>query len=437
MPNMPSGIIDQFVTFFRRFCLSATGVKIVPVSVVIITFLIFLGATVKFFLSFKKWFADQPHSNLVFGLGEFVKEGFGVGLVWMFAGAMPIMLMVLGGTIQGRLIGLPTSIGKAAGPLVDSVYNGIRVMWFSQGELQDKLAEESPVLFDGLRDDDATAADAAAAADAARKLKAVAATDIAAMKKQAATLQSSDPAAANRLLAQAKKTETDVNNGFTSIDAQQKASASQAAAGPRQSPTIAGASGPTESSWRIFSGVLTLGVSEFFLLIKRCLAGSYSFISILIPLLFAVMALWRIIQAVIGALSYLTSYIVMTVVGCTIGQALGPLAMLSFLTQDWRRYGHSFVSWWLQAFFGGYALSIGAGIACTGFASLAGMAATTALSTYTTTVIGADSIGDRICGGAMTGLGYMAVSFGADFFTKALEKFPYAGIGLISGTFHP
>jgi hypothetical protein len=110
--------------------------------------------------------------------------------------------------------------------------------------------------------------------------------------------------------------------------------------------------------------------------------------------------------------------------------------VVTFATIQWERYGHAFTSFWIQTLCAISVLSLAVRLVATGIGSLAGMCATAGFAIFSK-VTSATGVGEMIIAGATAGLAFMGMSFAFQFFSDFVSKAPNAGIGVISGSFHP
>jgi F0F1-type ATP synthase assembly protein I len=328
---------------------------------------------------------------------------------------------------------IPEKISTAAGTLADTQVALLKNIWASQGQLQSQAAERNPWLFDGLQDIDSTTADAQAVSENMNLMRRAAQGQITEMRAEAKRLQASkipgDAARGERLLAQADEAQKNLDQGFASAENHRKVAQAQ-----QHQENQEAIDKPLLQS--VLGGVL-LGVSEIFLLAKRIAAGAWGLLIILVPLLVTAMGLWKLIQEVIGIFTFLATYAVTVVIGCAFGTVLLPVMLVSFLTQEWKKYGFAAVNWWLSVVVGTTTLSAGAVVAVAVLKALSGFLALAGAAIFNATVVSGATWTEKILGGLMSSPALFAIPVAVAMAVDILKKSPGIGVGFLNGTFQP
>jgi hypothetical protein len=427
-------IIRQVAGFYDGLLASLSKGAFPTTSMAVVAFLFALAAIAGIGKVWLDWLktADRSQSMPALML-DFAQKAGGLFLVWLFVGLTPIMFSSISGSVLGTLRGLNAQVAAPAATLLDTGEQAISMVWNSQLAIQQNLANSNPWLFDGLQSNVSQANDAAQVTATMEKMKIEAMKQVAASKAEAAKLMASaDPATQARgkaLKVAASQQARQIELATTSAQIEQAQTQAEVA---RSSDGL-GAGGAAVNA---VIGGLTLGMSELFLLLKRVLAGVVGFVIIAIPLVLALMMCWKLLQSVISLFSHLAIYAAIVGLASAFSAALGPLMVVTFATQEWKRYGQVFVSFWLQALAGTAVLAVAVKLVATGIGSLAGMCATAGFAVYSR-VTATTGIGEAIIAGATAGLAFMACSFAVDFFVSFVQKAPQAGIGVVSGSFHP
>ena len=429
-------LIGKIADFYEGLLASLTKGGFASTSVAVVFWLFALLATVRFFFAWRRF--TQSHSG---DIGElfltFFTEGAKIHIVWFLVMAAPVIFSTMGSAVTGSLSGKTKGIASASQNVLNTLNQSIQGIWATQGVLASRLAGEYPKIFDGMQDANDVADGAMSAEDAARTLKRgsrqLIQQQLADAKKMSASSNSKVRLQGQRLETQAGKQLSDLDQGLNAATSARQAAFAEA---KEQNEFQDSEAGESFLKLRSFAAGASLGLSELLFLIRRCLAALVSFVILLPALLLALMAAWKLIQAVIGVLSHLVTYIAVVSLASAFGVALGPLAMVSLLSEEWKRYGHAYISFWLQALAGSLSLVVGLGLAIGGIAALAGMAASSG-SLVIGYLVGSSSGFAAFLPATCAGLGFMASGFAFDFFSRFIEKAPTSGIGLISGSFHP
>jgi hypothetical protein len=173
------------------------------------------------------------------------------------------------------------------------------------------------------------------------------------------------------------------------------------------------------------------------LLLKRCLAGVAAYIVLLPALILAVMACWKLIQACIGIFSHLCSYVAVLTLAAAFGVAIAPLMMLSYLSEEFKRYGQTFTSFWLQALAGSIVLGVGVKLAVIAMGGLTTLCVSAGGAVVSALMGSSAGMGQTALMGIVAALPFVAAGFAVDFFSQFIQKAPTSGIGQITGSFHP
>ena len=427
-------LIRRMVGFFTGMGDSAANVMISGTPMGVVTFLWALGCVVGIYFSLKKIVADRQVT-----LDTITAEVFHLAaravLIWLFVGISPAMLTAVGQGIVATIKPLPASMADSAATLAQTHADNIKTIWHSQGAIQHDLAMENPIIFEGLQDTPSTLHDAKMVKQSLAKQKKVAMAQVDQQLTQAKILITSanakDQKQGRLLQSQANQAKRDLERGLDGAQANL-----DEAKGNNEAATNS-AAGEVAIAARSLGFAFTLGLSEVLFLIKRCPAGGYSSVAILFPFLISLMALWKLIQTLMEVFSYLITYLIMVKISISIGIVLAPVFLLTFWTTEFRKYGHAVLSSWLQMSAGAVALVLGVKIAITGFTSLASLAAVMGATTYTAVVLANPTIGGKIIGGATAAFGIFMSAISVQLLATIIQKSPNAGIGMVSGSWHP
>jgi hypothetical protein len=351
------------------------------------------------------------------------------------------MVAAISSSAISNVSGLNTKVATQAQAVLNAMGAQVSTIWDCQSTVSNNLAQQYPWIFDGMADTTQAANDAAAVQQALQRSQQAAQLQIQGQLAQAQKLMaSSDP----KLQSQGQAIKNQAKQALKNLNAGIDAAGQSSTQAKGQQQDKVDATYLKGSGWdiaamalRSLSAGFTLGLSEFMLLLKRCLAGVAAYIVLLPALLLAVMACWKLLQACIGIFSHLAIYVAMVTLAAAFGVAIAPLMMLSYLTDEFKRFGQAFTSFWHQALAGRIVLGAGVKLAVIAFGNLS-ILCVSAGGAVVAALMGSNAgMGSTMLMGIVAALPFVAAGFAVDFFSQFIQKAPTAGIGQFTGSFHP
>jgi hypothetical protein len=437
-------LITSITGFFDKILAQVQTAAFTSTSLAIIQFLAIIFCAVRVYFALRQWSTEHHHDGGMASLAvAAIRENARIIAVSLLVAAIPGMLQSVATSVTSVTSGLADSVGTAGSGAMNAMGNGIQTIWDVQSTIQNNLAMDHPWLFDG--GDGALGLNGTPgqsqlnnqivdAQTVQAKLASLSAAAQGAIQNQIAQGQqlskSSDPATQARgraLIASAQAAQQSLSNAQALAK-----SGSQVVQNQKGS---SGGYGIPEALRTVTAG-FTMGLSELLLLLKRCLAGIVAFLCIALPLLLAIAGAWKLLQAIISVMAQLVTFIAVITLATSFAAAVGPAAMLTFLSPRFDRYGHNIISFFLQALAAGVVMAAAVKIACAGLGNIIGLIASTS-SDVMLQVVGSQGLLNTMYQGAIAGLGFLLAGFAMDFFAGLISKAPGVGAGVISGTFHP
>lgn len=428
-------LITSIGNFFQNILLQIQGAKFTSTTQSVITILFILVAVARIAQATLRWLQKSSGEGLPEAVTEYGREIGKVYLIWGLVAAAPFLVGAVSSAATSNVKGLVPTVASAAQGVLDTMGDQVEAIWATQSTVVSNLSADSPWLFDGFQDADAQSADAQVAQAAMARNAQVARSEFQQQLAQAQKLIASGNA---NLQAQGQALKQQAQQGLKNLDdglATAKTAATTAKAGQAVQKEDSGWT--LVSVLRSFAGGMSLGLSEFFLLVKRVIASITAFVVIAPALLLAIMGAWKVIQAAIGLFSHLAGYCTALALAASFGLALGPLAMLAYATETFKSFGHAFVSFWFQALAGSIVLAAAVKILVVGFGTLSAYCASIGSAAVASLGSGQGGISGTLFHGLVAGLGFLAAGLAMDFFSNLVQKGPTAGIGQISGSFQP
>lgn len=438
-------LITSIGNFFQSFLLQIQGAKFTTTTQSVITILFILAAVARMGHATLRWIQKDSSSSLPEATIEFGREVGKIYLIWGLVAAAPFLVGAVSSAATSNVKNLVPTVASAAQGVLDTMGNQVQAIWNMQSTVASNLAENNPWLFQGYQDQliagSGRTEDTQLVQAAMQRNAQVARTEFQSQLSQAQKLIASpDP----KVQAQGQALKQQAQQGLKNLENGLSTATTNAGNAKADQQDALNARNFKSDGWanvafglRMLTAGFTLGISEFFLWIKRCLAGLVAFVVLAPGLLLAVMGSWKVIQAAVGLFSHLVSYAAVLVLAASFGLTLGPLAMLCFATDSFKSYGFAFVSFWFQALAGSLVLAAAVKILVTGFGTLSAYCA----SIGSAVVAALGSAQGGITGTLMTslvaGLGFLMAGLAMDFFGTLVQKAPTAGIGQISGSFQP
>jgi len=436
MPSLGDCLIT-ISAFYDTILASLAGGKFSTTTMVVIQILFFLLAVVRVSMATLDWLKHHsPDGGIVLAIIDYGKVCGRIWIVWGLVAAAPIMVGAISSSAIANVSGLNTKVATQAQTVLNAMGAQVSTIWDCQSTVSNNLAQQYPWMFDGMSDASQQANDAAAVQQALQRSQAAANLQIQGQLSQAQKLMaSSDP----KLQAQGQAIKTQANQALKNLqqglDAANTSKTTATSTAQQQAQDYNGFT--MVSVLRSFAGGFSLGISELFLLLKRCLAGVAAFIVLLPSLILAVMACWKLIQACIGIFSHICSYVAVLTLASAFGVAIAPLMMLSYLSEEFKRYGQAFTSFWLQALAGSIVLGVGVKLAVIAMGGLS-ILCISAGSAVVAALMGSNvGMGATMLMGIVAALPFVAAGFAVDFYSQFIQKAPTAGIGQFNGSFHP
>jgi ElaB/YqjD/DUF883 family membrane-anchored ribosome-binding protein len=383
----------------------------------------------------------SPDGGLVAAIVDFGRVCGRIYIVWSLVAASPWLVGAIASAATNNVKGLNTVVAAKAQIVLNKMGDQVQTIWDCQPVVSNNLAEQYPWIFNGFQDGNDAANSAAVVQQSLQRNQQAMQLQIQTQLAQAQKLINSGVSAqvtqGQAIKAQANQALRNIQNGIDAAGTAQADGKNKAQDAVNASYLKGDGWGVTAMIMRNLSAGVTLGLSEFFLLLKRCLAGVAAFVVLLPALILAVMACWKIIQACIGIFSHLAIYVAVVTLAGAFAISLGPLAFFTYLTEEFKRYGQAFVSFWLQALAGSIVLGVAVKLAVIGFGNLSIMCISAGSAVVAALMGGNSGIGATMLQGVIASLPFVAAGFALDFFAQFIQKAPTAGIGQISGSFQP
>jgi ElaB/YqjD/DUF883 family membrane-anchored ribosome-binding protein len=430
-------ILPTLSGFYDQILAALAGGKFTGTTQAAISILLLLAATWQCARATMDWVKHHsPDGGLVAAIVDFGRVCGRIYIVWSLVAASPWLVGAIASAATNNVRGLNTVVAAKAQTVLNNMGDQVQTIWECQAVVSNNLAELNPWIFDGLQDGNDAANSAAVVQQALQRNQQAMQLQIQTQLAQAQKLISSnDP----KLQAQGQAIKSQANQAMKNLQNGIDAAGVAKTTGQTQAQIQA----QDNSGWtlvsvmRSFAAGFSLGLSEIMLLVKRCLAGVVAFVVLLPCLILAVMACWKIIQACIGIFSHLAIYVAVVTLAGAFAIALGPLAFFTYLTEEFKRYGQAFVSFWLQALAGSIVLGVAVKLAVIGFGNLSLLCISAGSAVVAALMGGNVGIGSTMLQGVIAALPFVAAGFALDFFAQFIQKAPTAGIGQISGSFQP
>ena len=401
-----------------------------PVSTLVATSILVLIAFVRILIAWNE--ASRTQDFLTFA-----RESQKMFFLWIFVTLVPGIMLSLNGYVQGRIGRVFDSQGTVATngqKALDETVAATKAVWALRAPLSQRFTEDMGVgdarAVDNL--DNFLSAQESMRDDArARRKEAVA------NKKQAELdAKSSNPKIA-KAGQEALRAATDRIATLDQLDAAWKAAAKPAQDANAREAKGQGAVGETIGS--TIAAVASGGTYGFLLLYRKLAAFFIPVLVIgvlLVPLILAGSAVMGLVSTLIGLLSRLLALGVAMVVAGAMGSSLAPMAVVSFASQSFSRFGWNWLQFWLQVV-----------VVASGLAPIVGLLAKGlgAIATYTGNMVVAlqsgslatQTISDFWVATSLAALAFVPLKALTAMLSTVLDKGLAALTGPINGQFHP
>lgn len=419
-----AAVFAKFTAIFERISFGPNATLVMTTILVVVAF----GRLV--------WLWSDEKANL----GQFLKLHTQTLVLWGLIPMAPYLTSSLGAFASGRAKAALAADGAlitSAQGAMNSGVDAVVATWALRAPVQERLSREF-----GWATEDANAPDTLDNFTNARnrlfeQTRARRRALNEAKKAAKAGMRSTDPVTKSRSILAASDAEQGLRE-LETIEAQWKA-----AEKPAREANQRIIDGQSPSGRNMFqhavSAALTFTVSGWDTLYQALKGAAVVVLAALavVPAIFlAASAVLGILSALVATLGRLLVYACGVTIASSMGMTISPLAVLSFASQSWSRYGWQFVGFWLQVLvsavaigpivaMGGAALAILAGWASSAATGMqaAALPCTTAWETFIALTLGA--------------LPLMALKLLAGQIPALIEKALTAVIGPISGHFQP
>jgi hypothetical protein len=154
-------------------------------------------------------------------------------------------------------------------------------------------------------------------------------------------------------------------------------------------------------------------------------------------LVLAVTALLKVISSAIEIFTYLFGFAAMVVVVSGFAVVLGPLAMFSFFSEHWSKYGWNFVSFWIQALVASIAVVVMTSILGTAFGSLGGFMSQAAILVAGAAASKGTGPLDMALQALMGGVLFLGMGLALSYLSSFLQKALSGTTAMVHGSLHP
>jgi hypothetical protein len=435
-------ILTTLSGFYDTILASLAGGRFAGSTQAAVSILLLLAAVVRIGIATADWSKHHsPDGGLGAAIVDFGRSIGRIWIVWTLVAASPWLVGAISSAATNNVKGLNTLVASKAQSVLNNMGDQVQSIWECQSIVSNNLADQYPWIFDGFQDGTAAANSAALVQQSLQRNQAAMSLQIQGQLAQAQKLIASGvPAQVTQgqaIKSQANQAMKNLQNGIETAGAVKTDAKAKAKEMVDNQNGKGDGWGIAAAILRQFEAGFSLGLSEFLLLLRRCLAGAVAFVILLPALILAVMACWKIVQACIGVFSHLATYVAVVTLAGAFAIAIGPLACMTFATESFRRYGEAFWSFWLQALAGSVVLAAAVKLAVVGFGNLSLLCISSGSAVVAALMGGTSGIGATMLQGVIAAMGFVAAGFALDFFAQFIQKAPTAGIGQISGSFQP
>lgn len=333
-------IVTKAAEAFGNFFTALGGVRFgVGASVLVSTCILFVLGFVALLLAWMRYGKDQDLLTFVKEIWKYVALGTLIGL-------SPMVFASLSGYVTGQA----KSAMDTKGPIVDAGQGAVdqaimatKAVWALRSVAQERLSQEwgveETLATDNL--DNYMKAQETMRADIRSKRKQV----LADKAKATQDSQSSNPTVAAAGKAALQKA-TDQLTQLDQLDQQWKG-ADQGA--KFKNGQLANGQFGADATWLTIGPAITGTVGRAVDEIKGWFVQIGSVFIIAIGLFLCGSAVMKILMGIISIFGRLLAYAVALTVAGAMAASLAPLAMVSFASQGWSRFGWNFIQFWLQA----------------------------------------------------------------------------------------
>lgn len=428
-------IIDHIAGYYGDLIRAMFSSSFATTSQTIIVTIFWLVAVGGMIQVFRKH-AEEHNDSLSKLFSSFIRSCYRTIIIWFFVGAAPTMVFALGKRVSTMLQDQPKAIASATGPVLDQVWDSMRMGWYAQTNIQSNLAADNPALLDGGQTGASMLGDANQVAAVLQKIKGAATERIQAQIQQGKALQQSkspqDQQRGRDMVAQAQDAKRKIDTAKDLNEVQQQFAMATAT-------DEASLSGQIGSMLRTALGVVTLGADPLASLVKRLACAAVALFMSAPFLLLGLMAIWKIIQTFIAMCSHLALYVVLAALSAAFSVAIVPLSMLTFFSTSpgLRKYGDAIVTYWVSMVGATVVLAVAIKTVVVPMITSLGVAMVQAGGTWFSKIVVTHGIGEGFMISLLAGVSFMALGMVFDFFSQFVQKAPQAAIGPLTGTFHP
>lgn len=373
-------------------------------------------------------------------VGNVIRQQYKIFIVWLLVAGAPVMTSALSASIQSLLGGLNGKVASASTGIVDNLQNNLSMLMQTETVLKNQIEADHWWLATDDNQAQSSQQSAAQIYQQFQQIQQQSTAQIQGMLNQGQALISAGKIAQGQALVQ--QAHQAQNNIASAIQmAQLTGSMAQGAYSGKFSflKQIVHSKSPMQTALHWTTTVMTGGISVLIDGLKRLIANGMAFVALAPALLFAIMGLWKLLQALISFFSQTALYTAVTALACAFGSALGPLALTTLLSNNPKvqEYGHRFISFWLQALAGATVLAVAIRVLVIPALGAFGVLLTSISADLAERLLIAPDFTTAFLSALTAGAPLLMFGFAADFLSQFATKAPHAGIGVVSGTFRP